>query len=259
MSNASRDGNGADRPALAREAARGGPARRAEHRPAARPWVARFLRAATSSTWPVTGLLVVGLVVLIWEIAMTLQGVGEPTQRAGAQASVAVARPASAAAQAALAATAPPTLAAVTAVLPRGAAAVHVPARPPATATPEPPAPTSTPTPALSTASPEGVVRTFYYFLGQRDFQSVAWLFTVHMRSTMPTDPGLLRDRTPPGQLMIQQLTLLSVDQDGNGATVQIDVVEQLSPAVARRYVGNWRLVRGPAGWLLDEPDIHLE
>jgi hypothetical protein len=163
-------------------------------------------------------------------------------------------------AQAAVVATMPPTFAPIpTALLPSGDAGVGIPAQAAAPRPTQPPAATATPTSELSTNTPEGAVRSFYYLLGQRDFQSVAWLFTAHMRDAMPTDPGLLRDRTPPGQLLIQQLTVLSVDRAGNSATVGIDVVEQLSPTDAKRYVGNWRLVRGPAGWLLDEPDIHLE
>jgi hypothetical protein len=102
-------------------------------------------------------------------------------------------------------------------------------------------------------------VRAFYYLLGRRDFQAVVWLFSARMHDTMPSDPSVLRDRTPPGQIMIQQLTMVSIDPPKNNATVGVDVLEQISPALTNRYVGTWKLVRGPAGWLLDEPDIHLE
>ena len=44
------------------------------------------------------------------------------------------------------------------------------------------------------------------------------------------------------------------MDEAGTHATVAVDVVEQLgSSGGSRHYVGTWKLVRDPAGWLLDD------
>jgi uncharacterized surface protein with fasciclin (FAS1) repeats len=196
------------------------------------------VRHFTSSARVATGLLLVGLLVLTVQVVARQQHVGEVRDIAGAQATRAVPLPGRAAATAGMSAAAQPTVAQIpTATLAASAAVGPIAAQP---ATPTPPR-LPTPTAELSTATPEDAVRAFYSLLGRRDFQAVVSLFSARMSETMPSDPGLLRDRTPPGQLMIRQLTLLSIDGSGNNATVGVDVLEQLSPTVARRYVGTWK------------------
>jgi hypothetical protein len=242
-----------------------GSPRRGPQQAACKAWssFARFLRQSPSTTWPAHVLLVVGLLVVTLDVVLRLWQIVAVPHTAGVQANSEVVRPVATVAQAVLPepAAAPPTVAPIPTpfLRPSDAAGRAIAAQPAALAPPRLPAPTPTPTSDLTTASPEGAVRAFYYLLGHRDFQAMVWLFSARMHDTMPSDPGLFSDRTPPGQLMIQQLTLVSVDGARNNATVSVDVLEQLSPADTKRYVGTWKVVRGPTGWLLDEPDIHLE
>lgn len=56
-------------------------------------------------------------------------------------------------------------------------------------------------------------------------------------------------------RLWVNSAQVVSVS--GDRATVAVDLGEVTgSPAVTRRWVGTWQLVRGPSGWLLDAPNL---
>ena len=57
--------------------------------------------------------------------------------------------------------------------------------------------------------------------------------------------------------MTLQRADVISVDQASGRATVAVDLIEVTgSPPARRRWVGTWQLVRGPSGWLLDNPSL---
>ncbi len=138
---------------------------------------------------------------------------------------------------------APPTL---IAVAPASAAAVTV----------------ATPSDAVAKplADPAETVVEFYYLLQRSDFENITPLLSGHMRDTVPWDPKLLRERTPPGELRVERAEVVEVDPSYREATVAVEVVETgKAESHTKRYVGTWQVVRGPVGWQLDQPDLHIE
>jgi hypothetical protein len=118
-------------------------------------------------------------------------------------------------------------------------------------------APTAT---AARVIAPDPVdrVRLFYQYLEGGEFESMGWLLSERFKSTMPWDPKVLRERTPPGQIHIEEIEMVSVDPPQLTATVAVRVVERAGPPLPslHTYAGTWRLVRGPAGWLMDHPEL---
>jgi CheY-like chemotaxis protein len=127
-------------------------------------------------------------------------------------------------------------------------------------ATAEPPRPSLTATPA-PLPDPTARVLDFYRLLQQADYDAISLILSAHMRQAVPWDPDQLRQRTPSGQLTVLRAEVVQPELSQRDATVAVEVLEQVAPPLTtqRRYVGTWHLVRGPSGWLLDEPDIHIE
>jgi hypothetical protein len=48
---------------------------------------------------------------------------------------------------------------------------------------------------------------------------------------------------------------VVRLDERAGRAVVAVDVREATGPSTAR-WVGNWYLVRGSRGWLLDQPEL---
>jgi len=120
-----------------------------------------------------------------------------------------------------------------------------------------------TPTEEATTLGPDPAVRVrqFYAYLERGDFDQMGLLLSEHFKQTMVWDPAILRERTLPGHMDVQQADVVAVDADRRVATVAVRVREVAGPPLPSEhvYVGTWHLVRGPTGWLLDQPDIHLE
>jgi hypothetical protein len=121
-------------------------------------------------------------------------------------------------------------------------------------------APTAT---AVSLIAPDPVdrVRLFYQYLQGGEFENMGWLLSERFKSTMPWDPKVLRERTPPGQINIEEIQMVSVDPPQLTATVAVRVVEKAGPPLPslHTYAGTWKLVRGPSGWLMDQPELEEE
>jgi hypothetical protein len=58
-------------------------------------------------------------------------------------------------------------------------------------------------------------------------------------------------------QVVVRQADVVTLDESAGRAVVAVDLVETVGPGT-RHYVGTWALVRGPAGWLLDQPNLRL-
>ena len=128
------------------------------------------------------------------------------------------------------------------------------------------PSPVLTPSAPSAPASASGndpvqTVTTFYRFLGEQRYDDLLPLLSPQLRATSPWQPSALRDRTPPGDLVVEQAQLVGVAPDQQHATVRVVVRETVPPPLSqtRHYVGTWQLVRGATGWLLDASDLQIE
>lgn len=133
---------------------------------------------------------------------------------------------------------------------------------PTATPLPAPTATTALPTAALTAtppavvggaSSPAQAVQLFYQYAGQHQFDAAAQLWTSQMRAQFPP-AGNINGHF--GQDQRVEATIGTVTMTGDSqATVAVDVTEFRDGATVRS-VGSWQVVRGPSGWLLNQPDL---
>ncbi len=146
-----------------------------------------------------------------------------------------------------------------------------VPAATAAAATPPVQVPSATPAPATAqaepavppvslaaeSASPDDAVRSFYALLEQGDFDNATGLWTAHMRGAYPPAENIYGRFARTQALTVRRADVVALDAAAGRATVAVDLTEVVGPpAATRRYVGTWQVVRGPSGWLLDQPNL---
>jgi len=108
---------------------------------------------------------------------------------------------------------------------------------------------------------PAETVARFYDRLGRGDYEAVVSLWSDRMKASAPSDPRQLQARPGSYQLTVQRADLVSLDEGTGRAVVAVAVLEVVDQFLLRqrRYVGTWDLVRGPRGWLLDQPNLGIE
>ena len=108
---------------------------------------------------------------------------------------------------------------------------------------------------ATGASTPDGAVREFYQLVEQHQFDAAAQLWTDRMKVDYPVDLNLVGHFNPAKRVDVQ---IGKVTNDGAGhATVAVAVTEtRTTEPTTRRYTGSWSLVRGPSGWLLDQPNL---
>jgi membrane protease YdiL (CAAX protease family) len=113
---------------------------------------------------------------------------------------------------------------------------------------------------AASNAPVQSVVR-LYDALARADYDTLVSLWSDRMRGLVNLDVEQLKEHAPSQDLVLQRADLASIDRERGEAIVDVEVLETLDSAggLKRRYVGTWRLVAGPSGWLLDEPRIQIQ
>ncbi len=135
-----------------------------------------------------------------------------------------------------------------------------VPAAAAATATPPVQVPSATPAPTTAQAepaSPDDAVRSFYALLEQGNFDDATGLWTAHMRGAYPPAENVYGRFARTQALTVRRADVVALDAAAGRATVAVDLTEVVGPpAATRRYVGTWQVVRGPSGWLLDQPNL---
>ncbi|MGH2353133.1 MAG: hypothetical protein ACRDJN_16120, partial [Chloroflexota bacterium] len=132
-----------------------------------------------------------------------------------------------------------------------------VPTVAPARPTTAPVAPTG-----AGAASPVEAVLGFYHLVGQREFDGAARLWSARMQGAFPPAVNIDGRFGQTQGVTVERADVIALDQAAGQATVEVSLVEVVgapgAPPVTRRYVGTWRLVRGPSGWLLDQPNLRL-
>ena len=127
---------------------------------------------------------------------------------------------------------------------------VQIPAAKPAAVAAQAPA-------VVGTSSPDDAVRSFYAYLDKGQFDSAAALWTQHMRSAYPPAENIYSRFARTQALTLSRADVVQLDAANGRATVAIRLSEVVGPPTTNReYVGNWYLVRGATGWLLDQPNL---
>ena len=75
------------------------------------------------------------------------------------------------------------------------------------------------------------------------------------MQATFPPAENIDQRFSQTQSLAIERADVVSQDAASGKAAVNVDVLES-TRAGARHWVGTWYLVRGPGGWLLDQPQL---
>jgi cytoskeletal protein RodZ len=109
----------------------------------------------------------------------------------------------------------------------------------------EPTAPAPTPVPAAPGASdPSTAVEDFYARVAAHDFTDAATLWSPRMRAAFPPAQNIDQRFSRTRALTVQRAQVVSVDLDEATTDGQ------------HHWSGTWSLVRGPDGWLLDQPQL---
>jgi LysM repeat protein len=111
---------------------------------------------------------------------------------------------------------------------------------------------------APGAATPDAAVRSFYALIEQGKLDQAAGLWSQRMRSAYPPAENIVSRFARTQALTVSRSDVVQLDAANGRATVAVCVQEVVGPApsATRQYVGNWYLVRGPGGWLLDQPSL---
>jgi hypothetical protein len=104
-------------------------------------------------------------------------------------------------------------------------------------------------------SDPGAAVSSFYALVSSHQFDSAAQLWSPRMRAAFPPDTNLIERFSQTQNIRLQRADVVSQDQ--STATVAVDLVESNRSAGERHFVGNWYLVRGANGWVLDQPQLY--
>lgn len=123
-----------------------------------------------------------------------------------------------------------------------------------ATRRPTTPVPTVLPTPFSTSDDPRAAVTEFYARVASHDFDAAEELWSPSMRSRFPPRENIVQRFSQTTDVQVQRADVLS--DDGTSAVVAVDLSEIDAQWTVRRFRGRWHLVRGPNGWLLDQPEL---
>lgn len=146
---------------------------------------------------------------------------------------------------------------------PAAAATLPPPPRVPATATPLPASAANAPAPSAPQAArpangtgPDHAVVRFYEQVQRGDWGGAEALWSSRMRSAYPPQENIVQRFADTERLIVEELSLLSVDEANGRATVAVGLFETLNSGGTRRFGGTWQLVRQGDTWLLDQPNL---
>ncbi|HEV7663937.1 MAG TPA: hypothetical protein VGQ62_10420 [Chloroflexota bacterium] len=100
---------------------------------------------------------------------------------------------------------------------------------------------------------PGEAVSSFYALIESHQFETAAQLWSPRMVASFPPQQNIDQRFNQTQSIRLQRVDVISQDQ--SRATVAVDLVEATAQG-PRHYAGTWQLVRGAAGWLLDQPNL---
>ena len=106
-------------------------------------------------------------------------------------------------------------------------------------------------------ATPDDAVRSFYAYVLQGQYGDALGLWSQQMQRSYPPAENINSRFARTQDLRLDRVDVVDVDSAHGRATVAVRLAEVVGPPTAtRQYTGNWYLVRGPGGWLLDQPSL---
>ena len=118
---------------------------------------------------------------------------------------------------------------------------------------------TPAPPPApVAADDPATTVTSFYTLIARHDYRSAAQLWSPHMQAAFPPAENINQRFGQTQMLAVERAEVISQDPVNGKAAVGVHVLESTDDG-ARRWVGTWYLVRGPSGWLLDQPQLQSD
>ncbi len=114
-------------------------------------------------------------------------------------------------------------------------------------------APVSAPTPAVRASDPSAAVQDFYARVAAHDFQDAAALWSPRMRAAFPPAQNIDQRFSGTRAVSVQRADVVS--QTGVRAAVAVDL-DEVAADRQHHWSGTWYEVRGPDGWLLDQPQL---
>jgi hypothetical protein len=97
-------------------------------------------------------------------------------------------------------------------------------------------------------------VQRFYQLVTAHQFDQAAQLWDSRMRAEYPPADNINGRFADTQAISLASYNVQS--NNGQTAVVAVDIRERLSSGATQRFVGTWTLVRGPNGWLLDQPNL---
>lgn len=109
-------------------------------------------------------------------------------------------------------------------------------------------------------SAPAQAVINFYNAVVAGQYESAARLWSPRMLATYPPAENITRRFSQTRSLTVQRAEIVSFDEAAGRAVVIVQLEEVVgTPPVTHLYGGSWQVVRSPAGWLLDQPDVRVQ
>lgn len=124
----------------------------------------------------------------------------------------------------------------------------------PPTAVPAPPMMVVPPQDVADNSTPIGAVRGFYQLVSAHQFDAAASLWSARQQAQYPPASNIAGRFANTSEVSVDMARI--VNQNANTATVAVTITEVKQGQSPQRLNGTWQLVRGPSGWLLDQPNF---
>jgi len=124
----------------------------------------------------------------------------------------------------------------------------------PPTAVPAPPMMIAPPQDTADNSTPIGAVRSFYQLVSAHQFDAAASLWSARQQAQYPPGSNITGRFANTSEVSVDMARI--ANQNANTATVAVTITEVKQGQAPQRYNGTWQLVRGPSGWLLDQPNL---
>jgi hypothetical protein len=98
-------------------------------------------------------------------------------------------------------------------------------------------------------------VLAFYDGAAGHRFDEAAALWSPRMQAAYPPAQFINGRFSQTQRIAVDRADVVSSDDAAGRATVAVEVVE-VADGATQRWRGTWQVVRGPDGWLLDQPNL---
>jgi hypothetical protein len=97
-------------------------------------------------------------------------------------------------------------------------------------------------------------IARFYQLVSAERFDDAAALWSARMRAAYPPATNIYGRFASTKSISLVAWSTAST-RDG-GATINVNILEQMDDGSARRWIGQWSMVRSGTTWLMDQPAL---